>query len=89
MAKTFFIVVPFFVGTTMKFGKGKGDGPAPGVLERFEEGKSQLEQRANIVRQGLIRCGVRVVPLGTEEIVELFYKIFNPSDVGRNIKLTR
>jgi type IV secretory pathway VirB4 component len=86
MSKTFFIVVPYYPGANLQMGKQSKDAT---ILERFEEGKSQLEQRAHIVRQGLIRCGVRVAPLGTEEIVELFYKIFNPSDVGRSVNLNR
>lgn len=84
MSKSFFIVVPYYPGASLPGGKKKTEGD---IIERFEEGKSQLEQRAHIVRQGLIRCGIRVVPLGTEEIVELFYKIFNPSDLGRAVNL--
>lgn len=86
MSKSFFIVVPYYPGASLPGAKKKTEGD---IMERFEEGKSQLEQRAHIVRQGLIRCGIRVVPLGTEEIVELFYKIFNPSDLGRAVNLTR
>lgn len=40
-----------------------------------------------MVEQGLIRTGVRVVRLGTEELIELFYKIFNPGDLEKPIKL--
>lgn len=86
MSKSFFIVVPYHPGANLPVGKQRTD---DNILERFEEGKSQLEQRAHVVRQGLIRCGIRVVPLGTEEIVELFYKVFNPSDVGRMVNLTQ
>lgn len=90
MAKSFFIVVPYHPKVAVSFSKkGVGGEKDQGMLERFEEGKTQLEQRAHIVRQGLVRCGVRVVPLGTEEVVELFYKIFNPSDLGRNVNLTQ
>jgi putative sigma-54 modulation protein len=32
------------------------------------------------VEQGLARIGVRTVPLGNEELIELFYHIFNPED---------
>ena len=40
------------------------------------------------VEQGLTRCGIRVAELGTEEVVELFYKIFNPGETEKPIKLT-
>ncbi len=97
MSKTFFIVVPYYSGfstgniTGGIFSKRSvsDEQKTESSLERFEEGSSQLEQRANIVRQGLARTGVRITPLGTEEIVELFYKIFNPSDANRSTKLAQ
>ena len=49
---------------------------------KFEEYRSQLEQRASVVAQGLARLGIRVVQLGTEELVELFFKIFNPGEAA-------
>ena len=55
--------------------------------EAFEEHRTQLEQRISVVEQGLVSCGVRVVELGTEEVVELFYKIFNPGDAEKPIQL--
>lgn len=56
-----------------------------GVLEAFEEAKSQLEQRAGIISQGLARTGVRIVPLGTEELTELYYHLFNPGEEEKQI----
>ena len=50
------------------------------MSDRFEENKVQLQQRADIVSQGLARVGVRVAPLNTEELVELFYELFNPGE---------
>lgn len=91
MSKVFFIVVPYagFSPVAVKdaaqgiFGKKKSSGGSSLSAQAFEEARSQLEQRANIIRQGLSRTGVRVVPLGTEEVTELYYKIFNPSDVEK------
>jgi hypothetical protein len=51
----------------------------------FEEQASQLEQRISIVQQGLVRTGVRTVQLGTEETIELLYKMFNPGEEGKPI----
>jgi hypothetical protein len=31
---------------------------------------------------------VRVAELGTEEVVELFYKIFNPGDMEKPMQIT-
>ena len=96
MSKTFFIVVPYYPGVSTEnvtggvfSAKKTSEQKKESSLERFEEGRSQLQQRANIVRQGLARTGIRITPLGTEEIVELFYKIFNPSDANRSAKLAR
>ncbi|MEI6237984.1 MAG: hypothetical protein WCP15_00425 [bacterium] len=93
MNKSFFIVIPY----SPTLIKTKGN-PITNILNRrdsavsktedFEENRSQLDQRVSVVEQGLIRSGIRVVPLGTEEIVELFYKIFNPGDVEKPIQIT-
>ena len=40
----------------------------------------------SVVEQGLIRTGVRVAQLGTEELVELFYQLFNPGETERVAK---
>ncbi|OHA84235.1 MAG: hypothetical protein A2937_00350 [Candidatus Yonathbacteria bacterium RIFCSPLOWO2_01_FULL_47_33b] len=56
-----------------------------GMLEAFEEARSQLEQRAGIISQGLTRTGVRIVPLGTEELTELYYHLFNPGEEEKQI----
>ncbi len=94
MSKSFFIVVPYYPaiiqGNTNIVGKvlGKKNKEAATIKnENFEENHSQLEQRMSVVEQGLVRCGIRVAQLGTEEIVELFYKIFNPGDLEKPIQV--
>ncbi|MDO8579629.1 MAG: hypothetical protein Q7R72_02030 [bacterium] len=94
MTKTFFVVVPYTPamvtsdGVASAFGKKKTEAEsAEKKLGEFEEHRSQLEQRVAVVTQGLVRCGIRTVELGTEEIVELFYKIFNPGDTEKPIPL--
>ncbi|MBI5134571.1 MAG: hypothetical protein HZA81_04305 [Candidatus Taylorbacteria bacterium] len=93
MTKTFFVVVPYSPATLNKssvtdvFSKRTDAQSAEKRIELFEEHRSQLEQRVGVVTQGLVRCGIRSVELGTEEIVELFYKIFNPGDTEKPIPL--
>jgi len=95
MTKNFFVVVPY---SPVSAGVGRG-GPA-GMLpwnrkkasseevnKTFEEQVSQLEQRIAIVQQGLVRTGVRTVQLGTEEAIELLYKMFNPGEEGKPMTL--
>lgn len=97
MTKNFFIVVPY--DPALINIKGGVGGVGSGLFKRqsaseeqknkqnnFEENRTQLEQRVSVVEQGLSRCGIRVVRLGTEEVIELFYKIFNPGDTEKPIK---
>lgn len=95
MSKSFFIIIPYsppviqggktLVGNLL--GNKSAKASSAQKLENFEENRSQLEQRMSVVEQGLVRCGIRVVQLGTEEIVELFYKIFNPGDLEKPIQV--
>jgi len=96
MTKSFFVVVPYspalIQGKGMNpmslFGKKDAEGDMKKRMENFEENRTQLEQRLAIVEQGLVRCGIRVAHLGTEEVVELFYKIFNPGETEKPIQVT-
>ena len=46
----------------------------------FEEQRSQIEQRIGMIQGGLSGIGIQAVKLGTEEVVELFYQVFNPGE---------
>jgi len=95
MTKNFFVVVPYSPSVLPVGGGGGilsrlggGNKTAPTQNRTFEEHVSQLEQRIAIVQQGLIRSGVRTVQLGTEEAIELLYKMFNPGEQGKPMALT-
>jgi hypothetical protein len=93
MKKSFVLVVPY--GQTqlqanenvLKNVFGKKDDVTKTVQMEFEEQRSQLDQRISVVTQGLGRIGIRTVQLGTEEVVELFYKIFNPGETTQAIRI--
>ncbi len=100
MSKLFVIVVPYAPPKSVTasaepsggllgglFGKKKEEGitPSQSAIEAFEEARTQLEQRAGIISQGLSRTGVRVVPLGTEELTELYYRLFNPGETEKKV----
>lgn len=89
MTKTFFVVIPFsptIISTkTGFFNKKEQKTDSQNKLTSFEENRTQLEQRISTVSQGLVRCGLRSVQLGTEEVVELLYKTFNPGDLEKPI----
>ncbi len=92
MTKSFFVVVPYspaIIGSGasalsyLPWGNKK---PDSAIINRtFAENLSQLEQRVSTVQQGLVRCGVRTVQLGTEEVIELLYKLFNPGERSKPI----
>lgn len=93
MTKTFFVCIPydpaslsFDSGIVSKLPFG-GKRSAEKVNQSFEENRTQLEQRVSVVTQGLRAVGLRTVALGTEELVEIFYKMFNPGDTEKPITL--
>jgi hypothetical protein len=85
MSKNFFVVVPYSP-TAVSLKKGvtdmfsSGSKSSAGSTARFEEHRLQLEQRVSLVSEGLARMGVKTIPLQQDELVELFYHIYNPSD---------
>jgi type IV secretory pathway VirB4 component len=95
MTKSFFIVVPYTPaiinsGSLSKInilGRKTTSEKSQQNTENFEENRTQIEQRLGVVEGGLSSCGIRAVRLGTEEVIELFYKIFNPGDTEKPIKL--
>ncbi len=96
MSKAFFVIVPFTPtllnsksnSGIAKFLPNANKKETPAVKnDNFEENRTQLEQRVSVVQQGLMRCGIKSVSLGTEETIELFYKLFNPGDSEKPIKI--
>ena len=53
----------------------------------FEEKRSQLEERISVIQQGLSSCVIKSSQLGSEEVVEVFYKVFNPGELEGKIQL--
>lgn len=97
MSKSFFVVVPYDPIssnisnnplTRILPGKNKGKSEKETADSQFKEYRSQLDQRVAVVEQGLVRCGIRTAELGTEEVVELYYKLFNPGETEKPIQIT-
>jgi type IV secretory pathway VirB4 component len=98
MTKTFFIVVPY-THTPLRpdsgvvsevfsvFSRKSREEIKASQQEDFDEKKSQLEERVGVIQQGLARCGIKSAQLGTEEVVEVFYKVFNPGEVEGKIRV--
>jgi hypothetical protein len=98
MTKHFFIVVPYSpvmlntvatansILSSLGFGKKKLAESKDKDMN-FDESRTQLEERLSVVEQGLVRTGIRVARLGTEEVIELFYKAFNPGETEKPLKI--
>lgn len=92
MTKSFYIVVPYTsrvsVTSATSFLRHENSSAKNATTETsFEEDRAQLEQRLSLVAGGLSGTGVRAVPLGTEEIIELLYRSFNPGELENPIRL--
>jgi type IV secretory pathway VirB4 component len=93
MAKSFFVIIPYSppilqdkkgaLGNLFSFGKSNRGIEIDDTI--LKESKVQLEQRAMLVEQGLRSSGVRTARLGTEELIELFYKTYNPGEIGKPV----
>ncbi|HEY0980405.1 MAG TPA: hypothetical protein VGE18_03300 [Candidatus Paceibacterota bacterium] len=85
MRKSFFVVIPY-VPAIISNDKGIGkvfsflSSKKVDTVSDFEEERTQLEERMSVVEQGLTRLGLRIAQLGTQEMIELLYKTFNPGE---------
>jgi len=83
MAKNFFVVVPFSLGEVVGgIQKDKQQKKKTGKLSKnqFQRMKNQLWQRMEFVALGLRRTGLQVVPLNSEELIELFWSWHHPQE---------
>lgn len=89
MKKTFFVVVSYDP-TTIKSSSiidkiFRKDEPASLRVsdQDFKRYKEQLTERANITASGLGSMGLHCTQLTTEQIIEMFYKIYNPETADK------
>lgn len=98
MDKNFFVVVPYegaqlgetasgflggLLGGKKKKTDEKKDPAVPEVDENLERKIDQLNQRADQVIASLTQIGLRAVPLKDNELVDLFYNLYNPSSIEK------
>lgn len=50
---------------------------------QLEKAKTELRNRVQAVMGGLQQCGVKSLPLDTEELIELYYDTYNPDTATR------
>jgi type IV secretory pathway VirB4 component len=97
MDKKFYIVIPhfpkadvqkaitqsknFFTGITGLFNKKQSQVT---INEKdLEDAKIELRNRVQAVLGGLMQCGVQALPLDTQELIELYYDVYNPDTATR------
>lgn len=95
MDKTFYVVVPYFannldVGAIKSAGKnfltnifGSKDQRVTINEADLEKAKTQLRNQVQAVMNGLSQCGVQSLPLDTQELIELYYDVYNPDTATR------
>jgi len=97
MAKTFFVVVSYESINLPSGGKKLLDmfkfgskSKTPTSEENLEQKLIQINQRTEQVINGLTQIGLRVVALNDEELVELFYNLYNPETIEKKeIKIAK
>jgi hypothetical protein len=92
MTKSFYIIVPYAARLSTANAMGflrheNASAKNAAAKTSFEEDRAQLEQRISLVAGGLSGTGVRAIPLGTEEVIELLYRSFNPGELENPIRL--
>lgn len=86
MDKKFFIIISHNLPPTEASGKGFGGlFGSPNVhlkvpLKKFLQIKSELTQKTNVISSGLASMGITSQVLSTKQIIELFYRIYNPDE---------
>ncbi len=92
MTKRFFIVVPYTPlsanitkAKSSFFSFKKEDTKVAIQNDAFAESRTQIAQRIDVILSGITRTGVRAVQLGTEEVIEVFYQLFNPGEAEKSL----
>ncbi|HQV64665.1 MAG TPA: hypothetical protein PKZ56_00280 [Candidatus Paceibacterota bacterium] len=93
MTKYFYVVVSFsgggldqqsqtnFLSGLFGGNKKKQTVGMSNEMQRFEESRSQLEQRLAVITGGLTAVGVQSRQLETAELIELYQTTFNPGEL--------
>jgi hypothetical protein len=95
VSKTFYVIIPFapsglessrgFLSGFSSLFSAKKESAKIESEKEFTEHKTQLIQRVDTIAGGLQRIGVRSVQLNTEELIELYYGLYNPVDVNAEV----
>src|SRR5581483_6796889 len=90
MDKKFYVVIPYSSAPNPDQALTNNKGFFPGLVEMFstksdhiiineatlEKAKTELRNRVQAVLSGLMQCGVKGLPLDTQELIELYYDTY-------------
>ena len=95
MDKSFFVVVPYYPAGDLDSAVNASKNLFSSLFKPqkkpeikinedvYNKAKEELQNRTNIVLNGLFQIGVRSVQLNTKELGELYYNFFNPDTAVR------
>lgn len=86
MDKRFYVVIPFLVPPKIAQTKiTLSNASQQSVLteDEFNQYKKELEQRIQVVQSGLGSISIRSAVLNTQQIIELFYGVYNPEEASK------
>lgn len=97
MDKKFYVVIPYFPVADIQKALTASKNLFTGMAALFgnkgqhvvinepdlEKAKDELRNRVQSVLSGLMQCGVQGLPLDTQELIELYYDIYNPDTATR------
>lgn len=95
MSKEFYIVVPYFSQVSAKSAVKSGSNFFGGLLgsknkssitideDALDTAKTELANRVQNVVSGLLQVGIQAAPLDTQELIELYYNMYNPDTATR------
>ena len=95
MAKDFFVIIPFYIGPRTKGGVKEifksifkpSETIKKLTPEEFSSYKAQLNQRVNLVYENLAGSGLGAKVLEEDELINLYYRFYNPEAVEGIMKL--
>ena len=97
MDKKFYVVIPYFPAVDVQKALTASKNLFTGIGTLFskkqqhvtineadlEKAKAELRNRVQAVLGGLMQCGVQGLPLDTQELIELYYDVYNPDTATR------
>lgn len=98
MDKKFYVIIPYFPVADAQKALEESKKLVSGVGALFSKkpdkqvtineadlakGKDELRNRVQAVLGGLMQCGIQGLPLDTQELIELYYDVYNPDTATR------